>query len=233
MAKGSNSTSGPGVPVAPEGAADDAFATRVLLFVAWAQKNTQTLVIAAVAVAALVGGSIWFIAQRSGTLAQASTQFEQVQQVAASAAPEEAVAEVERFLTTFGKTPYGLEARLLLGEIHLENGNVDGAIEALTPVAPSFGDPLRVQATFLLAVAYEQGERWDQAATLYRDLSRRAEMSFQKREATEGLSRALIAQGDVPGAVAALDLLIAEYEEGAPARGYFEMRRQELLASTR
>jgi len=231
MVQGSSPSSSPGGssgPGAPKGTVDDAFTSRILLFIAWAQRNTQTLILGVVVVVVLVVGSIWYFGQRAGTYAEAAIQLEQVQQAAATAPPEEAIAEIERYLARFGDTPYGIEARLVLGEIHLDAGNPTAAIDVLTPVAPSYRDPLRLQATFLLAVAYEQAENWSESASVYRGLADRAEMSFQRQEATEGLARAYLAQGDTAAASDAFRRLINEFEEGDPVRGYYEMRLHEL-----
>jgi predicted negative regulator of RcsB-dependent stress response len=230
MANGSPPSSRPSGTGAPKGTVDDAFTSRILLFIAWAQRNTQTLIIAVVAVVVLVVGSIWFFGQRAGTYAEAALQLEQVQQAAVAAAPEEAVAEIERYLARYGSTPYGIEARLVLAEIHLDQGDVAAAIEALRPVAPGYRDPLRLQATFLLAVAYEQAEQWSDAVRVYGELAERAEMTFQRQEATEGLGRAHLAAGDTAAAITAFRRLAGEFEEGDPVRGYFEMRLHELGA---
>jgi predicted negative regulator of RcsB-dependent stress response len=207
---------------------DDGFTARVLIFTAWAQRNPQTLLGIVVAVVVVVVGSIWFVGQRAGTYEEAAIQLEQVQQVAIISPPDEAVAEIERYLARYGNTPYGVEARLVLAELHLGEGNPADAIDTLQEVAPSFSDPLRLQATFLLAVSYEQAERWSDAASVYGDLSRRAEMNFQRREAAEGLARAHLAQGDTTAAREAFRNLSSEFEEGDPIRGYFEMRLREL-----
>ena len=228
MANGSSPSSPPSGSGAPKGTVDDAFTSRILLFIAWAQRNTQTLIIGVVTLVVLVVGSIWFFGQRAGTYEEAALQLEQVQQIAATAAPEEAAAEIERYLVRYGNTPYGIEARLVLAELHLEQGDPAAAIEALRPVAPGFRDPLRLQATFLLAVAFEQAEQWGDAVQVYSDLADRAEMNFQRQEATEGLGRAHLAAGDTAAAVAAFQRLAAEFEEGDPVRGYFQMRLQEL-----
>jgi predicted negative regulator of RcsB-dependent stress response len=228
MAKGSSPTPRPDDPVAPKGTHDDAFTTRVLIFVAWAQRNPSKLLGSIAAVVLLVVGPLWFFGQRAGTFEEAALQLEQVQQVAAISPPEEAVAELERYLARYGNTPYGIEARLVLGELHLEEGRPEEAIRALREVAPSTRDPLRVQATFLLAAAYEQAERWSEAADAYRELARRAEMTFQRREATDGLARVKLAEGDTAAAIEAIRALIAEFEEEDPVRGYFEMRLHEL-----
>jgi predicted negative regulator of RcsB-dependent stress response len=230
MAKGSSQEpmSTPPAPQVPQGTPDDAFTAKVLEVSVWARRNTQ-LVIGGVAGVVVVALGVWYaVNQRSANLIEASTQLEQVQQAAAMSPTDEAVAELERYLARFGKTPYGMEARLVLGELLLEAGRTSEALAALSAVAPGFGDPLQIQATYLLAAAYEQAEDWDGAIRIYRDLSSRAEMNFQRREATEGLARAHLAKGDIPAAISAYEALIAEFEEGEPIRNYFEMRLQEI-----
>jgi predicted negative regulator of RcsB-dependent stress response len=231
MAQGTPPSSGPEAPQRGGGSSstsDDAFTTRVLLFVAWAQRNPQTLIGSVIGIVLVVVGVLWFTGQRSGQLAAAAAQLEQVQQTVAFAPAEEAIAELERYLVSFGRTPYGLEARLLLGERFLEAGDPQGAIEALKVVAPSFGDPLRTQATVLLAVAYEQAEDWASAIRTYQDLKDRAEMTFQRQEATEGLARAQLALGDTAAAIAAYQALLDSLDEGDLSRSYLEMRLAEL-----
>lgn len=231
MAQGTTPSPDPATPPrggATSSTADDAFTSRILLFVAWAQRNPQTLIGSVVGIVLVVVGVLWFTGQRSGQLNEAAIQLEQVQQVVVSAPPEEAIAELQRYLVSFGRTPYGMEARLLLGERFLEAGDPQGAIEALSAVAPSFSDPLRIQATVLLAAAHEQAEDWSAAARIYADLKNRAEMTFQKQEAAEGLARAHLALGDTAAAVAAYQALLDSLDEGDLARSYVEMRLAEL-----
>lgn len=232
MAKGSDPTpySTPPEIQVPQGTPDDAFTVRVLEASVWARRNTQIVIGGAVGIVVLVVGVWYFVQQRSSNLLEASAQLEQVQQAAAISPPDEAVAEIERYLARFGSTPYGMEARLVLAEVLLEAGRADEAITALSVVAPGFGDPLAIQATYLLASAYEQAEDWDRAIAVYRDLSSRAEMNFQRREATEGLARAHLAKGETAAAIVAYESLIAQFEEGEPIRNYFEMRLQEILS---
>ncbi|TVP54362.1 MAG: hypothetical protein EA351_13365 [Gemmatimonadales bacterium] len=215
-------------PSEPQGTADDAFSARVLEFVAWARQNTQMAIIGVVAIVLLIGGTIYFLTQRSQQYEQAATELEMVQQVAAMSPTPEAVAEIEGYLVRFGGTPYGIEARLLLAEILLEDGNPEAAIETLLETAPSFRNSLRLQATFLLAVAYEDAERWDDAAEVYSALKERGEFTFQRREAGEGLARVLLAQGDTTGATDAFRALLDIEPADSPLRDYFEMRLAEL-----
>jgi predicted negative regulator of RcsB-dependent stress response len=232
MAKGSTPApqSPPPEIQVPQGTPDDAFTARVIEASVWARRNTQLVIGGGITLIVLVVSVWYFVQQRSSNLFEASNQLEQVQQIATISPPDEAVAEIERYLARFGKTPFGMEARLILAEVLLDAGRTQDAIAALRQVAPAFGDPLAVQATYLLAVSYEQAEDWDAAIGVYRDLSARAEMTFQRREATEGLARAHLAKGDTASAIAAYQSLIDQFEEGEPIRNYFEMRLQEIAS---
>lgn len=211
------------------GTADDAFTARILEFTAWARQNTQLLVVGIVVVVIGVVGTIYYLNQRSTQLERAAIELEVVHQAAAVQPAEEARAQLRAFLARYGGTPYGVEARLLLAELLLDDGRGEEAIQVLHEVAPSYRDPLRIQATFLLAVAYEEEERWGDAATVYRELRNRGEFSFQRREAAEGLARSLVAEGDTTGAASVLERLLADdVDEDDPARGYYEMRLAEL-----
>lgn len=215
-------------PNRPKGNADDAFTARVLEFVAWTRKNTQLAILGLVAIVVIVGGALYYLSQRSQQLTEAATQLESIQQVALTAPVPEAAAEIESYLVRFGGTPYGIEARLLLAELHLEDENPAAAIETLLEVAPAYGESLELQATFLLAVAYEEAERWDDARTAYEELMDRSEFTFQRREAGEGLARVLLAEGDSAAASDAFRALIELEEDGSPLQSYFEMRLAEL-----
>jgi tetratricopeptide (TPR) repeat protein len=120
---------------------------------------------------------------------------------------------------------------MVLARVHLI-GNEDptAAIAALEPVAPDYGGGLGTDATFLLAAAFEQAGRWDEAAATYEELRDRATYAFQRNEATEGLARSRLALGDTAAAVAAYEALLAGLEEDDPARLGYEMRLAELTA---
>lgn len=215
-------------PSRPQGTADDAFSARVLEFVAWTRRNSQVAIIGGIAIVLLIGGTIYYLNQRSQQFGEAATQLEMVQQVAMTSPVPEAVSELESYLVRFGGTPYGIEARLLLAELHLDDENPEAAIEALLETAPSYGNSLELQATSLLAAAYEEAERWDDAEQIYLELMERGEFTFQRREAGEGLARVLLAQGDSAAAAEAFRDLIALEEPDSPLRTYFEMRLAEL-----
>lgn len=207
---------------------DDAFVARVLHFVAWARDRTEVVIALVVVLVLVVGGAIYWMNQRTERTAQAASELESIQQTLVMGEPDEAEAELRDFLTRFGGTPYAVEGRLALAQHLLEQGEPDEAIAVLEEVAPSFDDPLRLQATILLAVALEEAEDWERAEDVYARLSRDAEFSYQRREATEGAARVHLAQGDTASAIEAYRSLLAELDQDHEQRGYYEMRLAEL-----
>jgi predicted negative regulator of RcsB-dependent stress response len=218
----------PGERRTPPGTADDAFTVRVLEFTAWARDRTHVLVIGIAAVVLLLVGLIFWFGQRQQRMEQAAQQLEQIQAAVFFEEAPQARAQLRTFLDRFGGTPYGVEARLLLAELLLDDQDPEEAIRVLEVVAPSDRNPLRLQASILLGVAYEQAERWEDAESLYRWLRRNAEFSFQRRDAGERLAQILVVRGDTAGARTILEEIVRELEEGSPDRAYFEMRLAEL-----
>jgi len=212
----------------PPGTADDAFTARILEFTAWARDRTHVLVITIAAAVLLVVGLIFWLGQRAERMDQAANQLEQLQQVVFFEEPGAARAQLRTYLDRFGGTPYAVEARLLLAELLLEDNDPAEAARVLEEVAPSHRDPLRVQATILLGGAYEQAERWDAAADVYRGLRRNAEFSFQRRDAGDRLSQVLLVQGDTTAAREVLEEIVESLDEDSQERGYYEMRLAEI-----
>ena len=217
---------------APRGTADDAFTARVLQFVVWARERTEVLIAMVVLAVLLVGGGIYYYNQRTTQLQQAEVELQAIQRTLAFVEPSQGVQQLREFVAQYGRTPHAVEARLALGELLLEENRPEEAVTTLSEVAPSYRDPLRLQATILLAVALEEAERWPRAVEVYSELAERAEFSFQRRDAAEGLARSHLAQGDTAAAVEAYEQVLAELDAGdEERRNYFEMRLAELRGS--
>lgn len=215
-------------PSTPQGTADDAFTARVLEFYVWARQRTQLLTVVAVVAVLVVVGGIYWMNQRSARADRAALELETIQQAVAFGDPGEARAQLTTFVDRFGGTPFAVEARITLAQLELEQGNTAAAIEVLEAVAPAFRNPLQVQASFLLAVAYEQASNWSAAGEVYEALEDQVRFNFQRMEAGEGLARVRLAQEDTTGAAEAFRRMIADLEEGNPQRAYYEMRLAEL-----
>ncbi|MSR23051.1 MAG: tetratricopeptide repeat protein [Gemmatimonadetes bacterium] len=207
----------------------DTFAAGILRFVGWARERAQVVVAAGVVAVLLVAALVYYALQRSRQLDLAAAELETVQVAALTPGPQ-AQDEIRAYIDRFSGTPYAIEAYLLLGDIYLRQDQAEAAIAALQEIAPSYASPLHVQVTFLLAVAYEQAERWDDAATLYQELLDRAEFPFEKREAGEGLARAELGRGNPTGAIAAYEDILAALDPDDPERGAFEMHLSEVRA---
>jgi predicted negative regulator of RcsB-dependent stress response len=216
-------------PPTPRGTADDEFTARILQFVAWARDRTEVLIAAVVVAVLLVGGGLYYWNQRAEQRQRASIELQAIQQTLPFTEPQEAEGELRQFLARYGGTPLANEARLVLAELLLQEGDPEGAVEVLSEAAPSFRDPLRLQATILLAVALEQAEEWERAAEVYEALAQRAEFAFQRQEASEGLARSYLSLGDTAAAADAYRRLLAELDpDEETERGYYEMRLAEL-----
>lgn len=216
----------------PTGSAadEDAFVAGALEVTSWAERNKTTLVAAVVIVVLLVVGGLYWRNARAAEMAAAVGELEGIAQVMEFGDATTARGNLERFLERYGGTRYALEARLLLGQIHVQQGNPGEAEEVLEPAARSMGDPVGVQAAFLLAVALENQERWADAEALYLEISRSNALDFQIRDALGDAARVRAQQGNTEGAAQLYRQLLDLLEEGDPARGIFEMRLAEVTA---
>jgi len=217
---------GPSGPSADE----DAFVAGAIEFSSWAETHRSTLIAAVVVVVLLLVGGLYWRGARGAEMAAAVGELEGIAKVMESGDVATARGNLERFLGTHGDTRYALEARLLLGQIHVEQGNPALAEEALRPAARSLGDPVGVQAAFLLAVALENQERWTDAEALYLDISRSGALGFQVRDALGHAARLRAEQGNRQGAAQLYREILEGMDDDDPARGIFEMRLAEVTA---
>ena len=221
---------GPGgpAPTAPDD--DDLFTSRVLEATVWAQNNAQTLIFAGIVVALAVAATVYYFNFSETRENQSALELEQIHQVVGVVSTEETLAELNRFLDRYGDAASADEARLLLGQVHLENDNVEGAIDALQPLRGRLGEPVALQAGFLLGAAYEQQGLWDEAVATYLDIADETDLGFQLRNALSDAARVRAAQGDYAEAEALLGDLLDELEATDPGRGVIEMRLAEMRA---
>jgi predicted negative regulator of RcsB-dependent stress response len=210
---------------------DEALVAKGIELSEWVKARSQLVIGGAVVVILVVVGAVYYVIQRGNQLDQAAQELESLQQTIGFEDPATAVATIDGFLARHGDTTYGIEARMVLARVQLVgNEDPEAAIAALEPVTPDYGGGLGTEATFLLASAYEQAGRWDEAAGIYTELRANADYAFQRSGATEGLARSRLALGDTAAAVAAYETLLAELDEEDPTRMGYEMRVAELTA---
>jgi predicted negative regulator of RcsB-dependent stress response len=210
---------------------EDAFVEKVVEVSNWAKRNSQALVIAGVAVVILVAGALYVQRVRENRIQQAVAQLEQVQQAVAYGEREAAKASLNQYLATFDGTPYALEARLVLGQVYLEEGDAAAAVETLAPAVREMDSaPIGLQAAFLLAAAYEDMGRPEEAERTFLRIANTAEMTFQIREALAGAARIRVGQGNFAGAVELYEDVLRGMDENDQERSYWEMKLQEATA---
>ncbi len=209
---------------------DDLFTSRILELTVWAQDNAQTLIFAGIVVALAIGATVYYFNFSETRENQSALELEQIHQVVGVVTTEETLAELNRFLERFEDAASTAEARLLLGQVHLENGNAQGAIDALQPLRGRLGEPVALQAGFLLGAAYEQQGLWDEAVATYLDIAGETDLGFQLRNALSDAARVRAAQSRYVEAEALLGDLLDELDAADPGRGVIEMRLAEMRA---
>ena len=220
----------PGGPPSSAPDDDDLFTSRVLEITVWAQNNAQTLIFGGIVVALAVAATVYYFNFSETREDQSALELEQIHQVVGVVSTEETLAELNRFLDRFEDASSAAEARLLLGQVQLENGDVQAAIDALQPLRGRLGEPVALQAGFLLGAAYEQQGLWDEAVATYLEIADETDLGFQLRNALSDAARVRAAQGRYAEAEALLGDLLAELDATDPGRGVIEMRLAEMRA---
>ena len=221
----------PRAPSPPASTSDDALTVAVHRLVAWAQTRTQSLVVSVAVAAVLILGTLYWFRSRSEQLDAAAGELEQIQQSIAFDDLATVETSILGFLGRHGGTPYDVEARLLLARAHLlSESDPTAAIDILDPVVPDLGSPLQVDATFVLAAAFEQAGRWQEASDVYREVIASVDFEYLQVDAMEGLARTLLATGDTASAVQTYRDALELTEADDPDQGRFEMRVAELTA---
>ena len=206
---------------------EDAFLEKVLEITAWSREHRQLLITSAVLLVIAIGSIAYYANYRIAVRNQAVNELEQIQQTLGLGDPELSIGRLNTFIARFGDSPYVLEARLVLGQIHLEASRPDEAIAVLAPAATALSEPVGLQAAFLLATAYEQVQRPEDAEDLFLRIGDATSLDFQFENALGGAARIRAARGDFAGAAQLYRRILATMEEGDPVYGLYQMRLAE------
>ena len=219
-------------PPKPSSAVDteDAFVAKAFEVTSWAQRNRRLATVGVGGLVLAVAAFLYYGNYKETLNQQAASQLEQLQRRIDAGDPAGVQPDLEVFLQRFGSTPFAGEARLALGQSRADLGDYEGAAEVLEPIARDVGEPIGAQAAALLAAIYEDAGNLQAAEGLYVRLADRAELGFQVRDALADAARIRSEQGDIEGALALYDRLLAELDEDDPTRGLVEMRRAELAS---
>lgn len=212
---------------------EDTFVAWILDVSNWARGNQQVLTVGVVLLVLAVAGGLYYASYRAQLHEQAAEQLEVIYQAISIQDVEGAKVDLATFLDRFGSTAYEGEARLVLGELYLESDEPQQALAVLGPLGDSPRRPIEFQGAMLLAAAYEQEERWEEAVDVYLRIAGRSELDFQVRDALADAARIRAEQlGDPEGAIELYEEVLAQLDENAPERGEYEMRVQEIVSAT-
>jgi predicted negative regulator of RcsB-dependent stress response len=211
---------------------DDVFVDKVLHASKWAETHQQLLTVLGVVAVIGVFGLIYYRNYRANLDLQAAAEIGQIYQSVSIQDMEGARGQLGTFLERFAGSAYEAEARLLLGELYLQDGSPQQAQAVLNPLGSSPRQPIEFQAAALLAAALEEDRQWSEAEDVYMAIANRSDLDFQVRNALAAAARIRNAQGDPQGAVTLYQRLVDSLEEGDPRRGLFEMRMQEIRSAT-
>lgn len=226
MTRHPNATRAHRAPTEP----DDVFTTRVVEFALWARKHVRLLGIAALAVVLVLAGALYYRSYQRTLRDQAAAQLNEVRATASSGNRQLAIRDLENFLKRFDGTPAADEARVVLAEVFLADGNPDKAIETARPLASDLDEPLGVTAAFLVASAHEAKNQAGEAEQLYLRIADRAQLAHQKRDALAAAARIRMDRGDAAGAAQLYERILESLSVTNPDRAIYEVRLGEARA---
>jgi predicted negative regulator of RcsB-dependent stress response len=210
---------------------DDVFAARAVEFTAWARRNARLIIAAAVVALALILGVVWYRMQQAQTREAAAAEFMRIEQTANSGNAALAIRDLEQFTRRYNGTPYADEARILLGQVHLQAGAPQQAVAALQGVANRVGkSPVGAQAALLLATAQAEAGNPAEAVTTYLRVADNARLEYHRQEALMSAATLREQTGDLAGAAELYRRLRDTAEEGSMQRSFYEMRLAEAEA---
>ena len=142
-----------------------------------------------------------------------------------------AASELAKVIADYDGTNAAEEARLVLANVRLLQGQPNQAITVLKDYAPRAGASFRAQAYGLLGAANENLGRFRDAGEAYEDGAAAARLDFLKAQGLADAGRAWTAAGDTAKAIAVYRRIVKEFEK-QPAAGEAKVRLGELTKGT-
>ena len=128
-----------------------------------------------------------------------------------------AASELAKVIADYSGTNAAEEARLLLGNVRLLQGQPQQALSVLQDYASGAGTAYRAQAYSLVGAAYENMGRFREAGEAYEKGSAAGRLDFLKAQLLADAGRAWTAAGDTAKAIAAYQRILKEFKDQAAA----------------
>lgn len=196
---------------------------------AWFKANQRLLIVGAV-VLAVIGGGTWLTittAERKEAAAQVA--LEEARNAFDSQNLPAAASEFQRVAQTYSGTRAATEAMIALNQVRMINGQNELAIVSLRELLDQHPDPqYAVPAQGLLGAALENVRRPDEAAEAYAAASGLADVDYLKAEYLIEAGRAYKAAGEVDRATEAYEKIVTDYPD-TPSYTEAQVRLGEVL----
>ena len=197
--------------------------------VEWVAQHGRRITIGAVAVVVL-GGGVWFTREarlRKETFA--SRELSQARTAAGAGNFQLAASDLSRIVRTYGRTPAGQEAMVLLANVRMQQGQTALAVAELQEFLS--GNPRREfvgPAAGLLAMALEELGDFSRAADAYQQAADAVGYSMIRSQYLIELGRVAWTAGDTARAAAAYERVIEEHEDDLAAVTEAKFRLAEM-----
>jgi predicted negative regulator of RcsB-dependent stress response len=142
-----------------------------------------------------------------------------------------AASELAKVIADYDGTNAAEQARLLLANVRLQQGQPNQAITVLKDYAGGASSAYRAQAYGLLGAAYENLGRFRDAGEAYENGSTAGRMDFQRAQGLADAGRAWTFAGDTAKAISAYRRIVKDFEK-QPAAAEAKVRLGELTKGT-
>ncbi|HVG45679.1 MAG TPA: tetratricopeptide repeat protein [Longimicrobium sp.] len=207
---------------------DDVVMMRAAELAAWAQKNTQAVIIAAVLLVATLGGIIYYRMYSGQRAERAASAFLNLQ-ASMGADTAAIIRQLETFGNNYDGTTEAAESRILAAQLWLARGDANKAVAAVRPAADG-GTPVKEQAKMVLASAIAASGKRAEAIDAYLAVAKGTKLAYLKQDAL-GQAAALREQAnDWKGAAELYAQAIETTEEGTADRALLQLHLSEAQA---
>lgn len=197
--------------------------------VEWVTQHGRRITIGAAAVV-LLGGGVWFAREaRIRKENFASRELSQARTAAGAGNFQLAASDLRRIVSTYGRTPAGQEAMVLLANVRMQQGQTARAVDELQEFLS--GSPQREfvgPAAGLLGMALEELGDFSQAADAYQQAADAVGYSMIRSQYLIELGRVAWTAGDTARAAAAYERVIEENEDDPAAVTEAKFRLAEM-----
>lgn len=178
-----------------------------------AHRRIVTWIVAALAVGVVL--LVWTLSSNRRSEGIASRQLQGARYAFESQNLPLAASELSRIIENYSGTRAAQESRLLLGQVRLQQGQPQQAVESLRDFAPRASEAYAAQAYGLLGASYENLGRSREAAEAYETGADEARLDFLKAQMLIDAGRAWAAAGDTTRAVGAYRRIVDQLSKTA------------------